>query len=142
MGFSLVAAAAVIGVSILVCIEILTGSLLPAITDVDDSYDDMVGRSIDRVQTDINITSVSTPANGQNYDHNITVENTGSITLNTSDFTILINGTTQQFSCTDPYLYPEKVVYFDILNLPGTGARRLKVITDNGIADYYEYTVS
>lgn len=141
MGFSLAAAFAVIGVSILISIEILTGSLLPTITDFDDSYEDMIEREIDRVQTDINITSVSTSANNSNYDHNITLENTGSVTLKTSDFTILINGTVQQFSCSNSYLYPEKIVYFNIYNLAGNGSKRLKVVTDNGISDYYEYTI-
>ena len=141
MGFSLAAAFAVIGVSILISIEILTGSLLPTITDFDDSYEDMIEREIDRVQTDINITNVSTSANNSNYDHNITLENTGSVTLKTSDFTILINGTIQQFSCSNSYLYPEKIVYFNIYNLAGNGSKRLKVVTDNGISDYYEYTI-
>lgn len=141
MGFSLVASFAVIGVSILISIEILMGAILPIITDIDDSYDHMVDRKIDRVQTDINITAVSTSVNGSNYDHNISLENTGSVTLNTSDFTILIDGTKQPFSCSDPYLYPEKTTYFNIDNLPGSGAKKLKVITDNGISDYYEYTI-
>ena len=141
MGFSLVAAFAVIGVSIFIAIEILTGSLLPAITDVDESYEDMVDRSVDMVQTDVNISNVTIYINGPNYDHNISVNNTGSVTLNTSDFTILINGISQQFICSAPYLYPEKGVTFNVTNLPGDGNKRLKVITSNGISDYYEYVI-
>jgi len=140
MGFSLVAAFAVIGVSIFIAIEILTGSLLPAITDVDESYDELVDRSIEMVQTDINITNVIISGSSP-YNHNITLKNTGSITLNTSDFTILINGVTQQFSCPDSYLYPEKQTYLNVSNLPGDGNKRLKVITPNGISDYYEYVI-
>ncbi len=141
MGFSLVAAFAVIGVSILIAIEIFTGSLLPAITDVDESYDDLVDRTVEMVQTDINISSVSISAYGLNYNHSITLKNTGSITLNTSDFTILINGVAQQFSCSDSYLYPEKETYLNVSNLPGAGNKILKVISENGISDYYEYTI-
>jgi len=141
MGFSLVAAFAVIGVSIFIAIEILTGSMLPAITDVDDSYDELVDRSVEMVQTDINISSVSISGYGLNYNHSITLKNTGSVTLNTSDFSILINGVTQQFSCTDSYLYPEKQTYLNVSNLPGDGNKRLKIITHNGISDYYEYII-
>ena len=141
MGFSLVAAFAVIGVSILIAIEIFTGSLLPAITDVDESYDDLLDRTVEMAQTDINISSVSISAYGLNYNHSITLKNTGSITLNTSDFTILINGVTQQFICPDSYLYPEKETYFNVTNLPGAGNKRLKVISENGISDYYEYVI-
>ncbi len=118
MGFSLVAAFAVIGVSLFIAIEILTGSLLPAITDVDESYDELVDRSIEMVQTDINITSVFISGYGLNYNHSITLKNTGSITLNTSDFTILINGVTQQFSCPDSYIYPEMRVSLPMTALP------------------------
>ncbi len=141
MGFSLVAAFAVIGVTALISIEILTGAILPALTDFEDSYEEMIERKIDKVQTKINITNVSTSVNGTNYDHNITVENIGSISLRTCDFTILINGTKQQFICSDPYLYPEQNSYFIIYNLSGSGTKLLKVITDNGISDYYQYTI-
>jgi len=141
MGFSLVAAAAIIGVSTLIVIGTIVENLLPAMTEVNDSYDELKDRAIDQIQTDINITSVTTPSNGSNYDLNFSVENTGSVVLETSYFNILINGTDQQFTCTKLYLYPESEVYFNVTNLSGTGARILKVITDNGISDYYEYTI-
>lgn len=141
MGFSIVAASAIIGVSVLISIEILTGSLLPTITDIDDSYNDMVERIVDSAQTNINITSVTVTINGSNYDHNISLENTGSVTLDTSNFIILIDGESQEFRCSDPYLYPEKISYFNVSNIAGAGNKRLKVVTDNGISDYFEYTV-
>ena len=141
MGFSLVAAFAVIGVTVLISIEIFTGAMLPTLTDFDGSYDEMIERKIDRVQTNINITNVSTLVNGSNYDHNITVKNTGSVTLKTTDFTILINGTKQQFICLDPYLYPQRNSYFIIHNISGSGTKLLKVITNNGISDFYQFTV-
>ncbi len=141
MGFSLAAAAAIIGVSTLIVIGTAVENILPAMTDTNDAYNDMKDRAIGQVQTDINITSVITPSNGSNYDLNFTVDNTGSVILETSYFNILINGTAQQFTCTGSYLYPENEVYFNVTNLPGTGTRILKVITDNGISDYYEYTI-
>jgi len=140
MGFSLAGAFAIIGVSILMVFEILTGNLLPAITDYNDSYDDMKDRIIDQVQTDISITSVSTSINGSNYDLNITVENTGGTTLKTNDFNVLINGTSNSFTCSNSYLYIDSSVYFNVTNLPGSGDRRLKVVTNNGVSDYETYT--
>ena len=141
MGFSLVAAGAIIGVSILISLEIIIGGLLPTITNIDDSLDDAIDRSVDRIQTDINITGVSVYINGSNYDHNITLKNEGSITLKTANFVILINGTTQKFRCPDLHLYPKYETNFNITNLSGSGNKRLKVITGNGITDYYEYIV-
>ena len=142
MGFSLVAAAAIIGVSVLMVIELIVGTTIPTITDIHDSFDDMKDRAIDQVQTDINITDVTSVPNGSNYDINITVENTGSVTLNTLNFNILVNGTENQFTCLKSYLHPENEVYFNVSSLAGSGKRILKVVTNNGISDYYEFTLS
>ena len=139
MGFSLVGAAAIIGVSILMGIEIIISTTIPIITDVDDSFDEMRNRAIAEVQTDINITDVTSIVNGSNYDINITVENTGSVTLETAYFDILINGTKNDFTCSKSYIHPENTVYFDIFSYSGSGNLRLKVVTNNGISDYYEF---
>jgi flagellar protein FlaF len=142
MGFSLVAAAAIVGVAILMAIEVFVGSTIPTMTDVHDSFDDMRNRAINQIQTDINITDVSSQTNGSGYDINITVENIGSTTLETEDFDILINGTENVFTCSKEYLHPENEVYFNVSSLQGSGDRRLKVVTENGISDYYEFTLS
>ncbi len=141
MGFSLVGAAAIIGVSILMGIEIIVSTTIPTLIDVHDAFDDMRDRAIAQVQTDINITDVNSIANGSNYDINITLENTGSVTLESTFFDILINGTKNDFSCSKSYIHPENKVYFDVSNLSGSGLRRLKVVTNNGISDYYEFTL-
>ena len=137
MGFSLVAAAAIIGVSILISLELMIGTTIPTLTDMYDSYDEMKDRSIDQFQTNINITSVTTWDNGTNFDLNFTVNNTGSITLKANYFNVLVNGTRHTFTCEKPYLYPDKQIWFNVTNLPGgTASHRLKVVTDNGISDY------
>jgi len=141
MGFSLVGAFAIIGVSILMVFEIFTGNLLPAVTDYNDAYDNMKERIIEQVQTDILITNVTTYNNASNYDLNFTVENTGGCTLKTNDFNVLINGTSQSFTSTSSYIYIDSSVYFNVTNLPGSGERRLKVVTNNGVSDYYTYTI-
>lgn len=142
MGFSLVAATAIVGVAVLISLELIIGTTIPTITNVHDSYDEMKDRSIGQLQTNINIASVSTPANDSNYDLNITIENTGSITLKTQYFDILVNGTKYNYECNKDYLYPTKQIYFNVRNLEGTGNRILKVVTNNGISKYYEYTIS
>lgn len=139
MGFSLVAAFGVIGVSILIAVEIMTGGLLPVVTNINESYDKMVKRRIDRSQTMITITGVDTTINDSNWDHNISVENTGSISLKTRDFDIIMNGTRQVYSCPDPYLYPEDEAYFHVYNYSSQTNIKLKIITETGVSDYYEY---
>ena len=139
MGFSLVAAAAIIGVGILISIEIILGTTIPTITNVHDSFEEMRDRSIDKVQTDINITNIAYEINGTDYDINVTVKNVGSVTLETKYFIVLINGTKKDFTCSKSYLYPENEVYFNVSSLQGTGLRKLKVVTDNGISVYDEF---
>ena len=141
-GFSLSATTAIIGVSIVLAIEIIVSTTIPTITDVHDSYDEMRDRSIDRLQTDINITGVNTPSNGSNYDLNVTIKNTGSITLEPADFTLLINGSSKKFTYTSTYFFPENTANLIVYNQPGSGTRRLKVVTNNGISDYYIYTIT
>ena len=142
MGFSLTAATAIIGVAILISIELLVAEVIPTITETHVSYEEMRDRIINQIQTDINITNVATSINGSNYDHNITVENTGSITLETANFDVLINGTKRIFTCTKTYIHPENEVYFNVTNLPGTGDMKVKIVTDNGISDYYDYIIT
>jgi archaellum component FlaF (FlaF/FlaG flagellin family) len=141
MGFSLVAAAAIIGVSVLIAIEVIVGTTVPTFTNVHESFREMKDRAINQVQTDINITSVTTEANGSNTDINITIKNIGSTSLETSYFYILINGTRNSFTCSNSFLHPEDEVYFNVSSLPSTGPRRLKVVTNNGISDYYDFTI-
>ena len=141
MGFSLVAAAAIIGVSVLIAIEVIVGTTIPIFTNVHESFNNMKNRAIYQVQTEINITSVTTEVNGSNTDINITIKNVGSISLETSYFNILINGTSKEFTYSNLYLHPENEVYFNVSSLPGAGQRRLKVVTDNGISEYYDFTI-
>jgi len=141
MGFSVIAAAAMLGLTLFMAVEIIASDLLPTIEDMNKSYDEMKERHQEQLQSEINITIVLRSANGSNYDYNISVKNTGSATLYTKDFQIIINGSTSQFTCSREYLYPENTVYFRIVNVEGAGSQRLKIITNNGIADYYTYTI-
>ena len=144
MGFSLVGAAAIIGVTLLVVMEIIVGTTIPTITDYNDSYKDMKDRSIEQVQTDINITSATAVINGSDH-HDLTfiVNNSGSVSLEIADFDVIVNGTKVTFACATTYLFPENEAIFTVDYIDGRSAkRRLKVITENGIEDYYTYTIS
>lgn len=136
MGFSTAGAFAVISVSILIAVEILTGNLLPTMFSVRESYDDMRDRMIDYIKTDINITSVTNISDAVNL--SITIENTGSISLKLDDLTLLINGTKTTFTHTQMYLYPEEQTNLTV-SYQTAGPKRIKIVTNNGISDYYEY---
>jgi archaellum component FlaF (FlaF/FlaG flagellin family) len=67
---------------------------------------------------------------------NITLVNTGSSAIKTSDVTILINGTVTSFACSTTYIYPNRQANFDVALL-STGEKRIKIVTGNGISDYF-----
>ena len=143
MGFSTVATTVIIGVAILISLEIIAGTTLPTITGIHSSYDEMRERAIKQIQTEINITNaVAVPNGSTHHDLTFTVENTGSISLKTSSFDVLINGTRKTFTCSTTYLYPEDQAVFTLEYLDGrNGSSRLKIVTENGIEEYYTYTI-
>jgi archaellum component FlaF (FlaF/FlaG flagellin family) len=139
MGFSLIAAAAILAVTLFMAVEIITGALLPTLDGINTSYGQLKNRLTDQMQTDINITTVARSDNGGTYNYNITVLNTGSVTLKTQKFAVLLNGIVYPASCSCTYLFPQNIGYFSLTNITGGGAARIKIISDNGIADYYTY---
>lgn len=140
MGFSMIAATAVLGLTLFMAVEIITSNLLPTLEDMNTSYADMKERMQNQLLSAINITTVIRSANASNYDYNISVKNTGSATLFTQDFIVLINGSGYQFTCSHETFYPENTAYFQVMNVAGGGPQRVKVITNNGIADYFTAT--
>lgn len=132
MGLSLVAAAAIVGVAVLISIEIIVGTTIPTITEVHESYEDMKDRSIEQVQTDIDITGAVWSAPNTI----ITVDNTGSEIVNTSYCNVLFNGTSKQFTCSVSYIYPEQTASF-LVGEQAQAGDIIKIITPNGISDYY-----
>ena len=141
MGFSLTAAAAIIGVAIVISIELIVSTTIPTVTDVHNSYDEMRDRAIQKIQTDINISSHITQPNASLHDLNFVVENLGSYTLDTNYFTVLINGTQKPFTSVSRYIHPKESSDFTVLALGGDTTNRVKIVTENGISYYYEYAV-
>jgi len=139
MGFSLIAAAAILGFTLFMGVEIIVSDLLPTIEEINTSYEEMNERMQEQLHTVINITQVERVLNGTTYDYTVSVQNTGSTTLHTTNFMILINGSLCEFYVSDGYLYPETTRDFQVVNQPTGGEIRIKVITNNGIADYYTY---
>ena len=134
MGFSLIASSAIIGVAVLISLEIIVGSTVPVITDTHDSYEDMRDRAVDRVQTDITITN----AQWNNPYTVFSVDNTGSVTVNTSKCTVLFIGVNKTFTCTVAYLHPAQTAIFGVNERLSNGDM-IKLITPNGVEAYYEY---
>ncbi len=139
MGFSTSAAFAILGVCIFVCLDILSSSFLPSLSELNTSYKYMEKRMVEKLNTDIDVIDI-TKTSGTTYNISIKVKNTGSTELDVSDFTVIVNGTIENYSADKEYLYPLDIVNITVTNLTYTGTIRVKVVTGNGIGDYGTYT--
>jgi archaellum component FlaF (FlaF/FlaG flagellin family) len=134
MGFSTVAATAIIGVSLLIGVELIVSTTIPSIEDMHDSYDKMRDRSIEQMQTDITITNAAYVL----PDTLISVVNTGSESINTTNCNILINGTSKSFTCNVNFIHPEQTAIFSIAERTYPGDI-IKIITPNGVSEYHTF---
>jgi len=139
MGFSISAATAIIGVTLVMALEVSLGTMIPLYTDIQESYHDMKKRSIEEIQTDLSIEQVNATVNASNHDVNITIKNTGSTTIESAYITILIDGEQEAFVCDSSYLYPESSYYLLVNGISGSGEKKIKIITANGISCYETY---
>ena len=138
MGFSASAAFAIIGVCMVICMDIFFGSVLPSLEDLERSYRELEERAVERANTEIEILSI-TKSSGNPYNLSIEVKNTGSINLDVKEFSVLINGSLQNFTYSSRYLYPERTILINVTDLSYTGSNRVKIITGNGVSDYDTY---
>ncbi|KAA0008638.1 MAG: hypothetical protein DRN19_04020 [Thermoplasmata archaeon] len=139
MGFSTSAAFAILGVCVFVCLDILSSSFLPSLSELNTAYRCMERRMVERLNTDIDVINIS-KTSGTTYNISIKVKNTGSTELDVGDFTIIVNGVIESYSADREYLYPLDIVNITVTNLTYTGTIRVKVVTGNGIEDYGSYT--
>ena len=139
MGFSTSAAFAILGVCVFVCLDILSSSFLPSLSELNTAYRCMERRMVERLNTDIDVINIS-KTSGTTYNISIKVKNTGSTELDVGDFTIIVNGAIEGYSADREYLYPLDIVNITVTNLTYTGTIRVKVVTGNGIEDYGSYT--
>lgn len=141
MGFSVSAAAAIIGIAFIMVLEVSMGTILPVLNDLDESYDEMRQRAIDELQTRIEIENISVQSNGSLHDLSIQVKNNGSTVVENSYVNLLINGTLSSFTCANDYWFPENSYTLSVYGVSGSGEKKIKLIAKNGISDYETYTV-
>jgi archaellum component FlaF (FlaF/FlaG flagellin family) len=134
MGLSLTAAFAIIGVAVVMSIELIASTTIPTLEDVHDSYDEMRDRTIEQVQTDITITNAVYAVPNTL----ISVDNTGSVTINTSYCNILFSGVSKDFKCNVEYIHPEQTAIFTVADRANPGDI-IKIITPNGVSDYHTF---
>lgn len=136
MGFSVSASFAIFMVGLLMLSTVAYSSVSRSMGLVREGRIEENNRMRDVLQTDINITNVSYISGNLTVE----IENTGSITLDSSETDLLLNGTV----CTENMTLslakawiPEKTLTLNVKDLTGKPSR-VKVVTENGISDYWE----
>lgn len=100
---------------------------------------------VKRLQTDIDIIDIKTDNYNGSYDLTVTVTNTGSVVLDSGKLNVIVNGFIKSYYCT-PYTdtwTPDETKNLTINNI-STGIKdkhRVKLTTENGIADYATYPI-
>lgn len=141
LGFSISATSAIIGVAIIMVIEVSVGTVIPVITDLDNSYDEMRQRAVEELQTMIEIENINVQTNDSLHDLSIEIKNTGSTVIESSYVNVLVNGSLSSFLCDDEYWFPESIYTVSVDGVSGSGLKKVKIITNNGISDYDTYSV-
>lgn len=140
MGFALIASAVVIGVAIAMAVEIFTADVFPAVETINTAYENLRNRMETQDNANIDITSIVRYNHHEiYYDYAITISNTGDIPLPTDKMTVLFDGTSQPYTASVTYLYPLSTGTLTVVNIAGSGTKRIKVVTENAVSAYDTY---
>lgn len=111
---------------------------------IDEANDIKHDIQVKRLQTDIEITNTTTDNSSGSYDLTVTVSNTGSVSLDSDKLNVIVNGAIRLYSFTSPTTWaPDETKNLTIDNIPtdSKAEHRVKVTTENGIADYATYPI-
>jgi|Deesub1362B_J571_1020462.scaffolds.fasta_scaffold00070_54 flagellar protein FlaF len=142
MGFSVS-----ISVGILFIVVIAVVSVVVTNLNIAEGYMEEAKKSYNELQenklnTKVTILSISVSGTSASYSINITVKNDGSTELDPLKISVLVDGDPKTFSVTPSTLWiPENEITISVENLSGSGMHRVKVVAENGIADYSTYSI-
>ncbi|MFP4654713.1 MAG: hypothetical protein ACLFMM_03405 [Methanohalobium sp.] len=111
------------------------------INEAKDLKHDMQAKNL---QTDINIINTTIDNSSNSYDLTVTVSNTGSVTLDSEELNVIVNGNICSYSYKSPTTWtPDETKNLTINNIPTDpkDEHRVKVTAENGIADYATYPI-
>ena len=144
MGFSTTAAFVIIFVASLAVVGLAYSTFYLQLKDYVYKLKAEREDAVNKVNTKLDIVSISTVGTNTTHNLSVVVKNTGTTTLNVSKFDLLVDGVLVDFSYNRTVLYPETYVEIASDNLSGGigTTHRLKIVAENGYAIYATYTVS
>ena len=145
MGFSVAASFTILLITTLIVSGIILSESIQKFKEARQVYLQEKKKAIEVLTTDFNITSI-TAYNTSPTTHNLIVilKNTGSTTLETSYFSILVDGVLINASYNVSYFYPGEYLRIQATDLSGGAGstHRLKIVAENGVAKYGSYQVT
>jgi flagellar protein FlaF len=146
MGFSVAAAFALLMVASMIAFGTLAYIVSSDIRELNVLSKKEKKKKMDAEDTDFEISSISAQNTSSTaYNLTIVLYNTGSTTLESEKFSFLVDGSlVNSASFNSTYLYPLEYLEVKVTNLTGTvgSTHRIKIVSENGVARYAEYTVS
>ncbi|MGB3907155.1 MAG: hypothetical protein WBL02_01840 [Methanomethylovorans sp.] len=97
-----------------------------------------------KLHTDVQVVGSSAIIHNSTYQLSLEMINTGSETLRSDKLGVLVDGVYKPYSITSnttSIWNPQTTIFLTIYDLSGFGDHRLKVVTENGICDYYSYSI-
>ena len=145
MGFSTIAAFAIIMISLFISMSFIAGELVKSFNDIDLAVKKQEHRKYELENTDFEITSVNAwNTTATTYNMTVDLTNTGAVTLDSSKFTVIVDGISYDFTYNQSNFYPLEGVRLELNNLPGGegSSHRLKIVAENGVERYATFSVS
>ena len=145
MGFSVAASFTILLISTLIVSGIILSESIQKFKEARQVYLEEKKKAIEVLKTDFEIVSI-TAYNTSPTTHNLSVvlKNTGSTTLETSYFSVLVDGVLVTVNYNASYFYPGEYLSIEASGLSGGAGstHRLKIVAENGVAVYGSYQVT
>jgi|Deesub1362A_J573_1020465.scaffolds.fasta_scaffold00392_6 flagellar protein FlaF len=144
MGFSVAASFTILLITTLIVSGMILSESIHKLKEARQVYIQEKKKAIEILTTEFQITSIAAyNTSPTTHTLTVTIENTGSTTLETSYFNVLVDGVLVDASYNVSYLYPGEYLRIDASGLSGGAGttHRLKIVAENGVAEYGSYQV-
>ena len=139
MGFSYVVAVAVLLSSSLIFFGLIYSDYVHAEADINSAQQGFNTRSYDLINSGINVTGYYHRISGTGVNVTLNLTNTGSVTLDLGNSTLLVNGTISSFSYAGQYLFPLKSGNLTFKTT--SGLHSVEIVFNTGYQKYTEVSV-
>lgn len=141
MGFSVSATIAIFFIAFLAIGSSIYHTTYGTLHSLSNSIREQHEMMMNTLQTSISIASISVAGESSDYDLVVIVENKGSVTLDPSKLSILIDGVLQVNNLNNSAWFPKQSITIRYEHLSSSiGDHRIKIVTENGVSAYGTYS--